>query len=190
MKILPETETIAIEKLKVDGDNPNKMTNEQLDALVRSVEKYGFIVPVITNQDLLIVDGEQRLQAAQKAGWKEIPVVRLPIKDIDRRLLRQALNKLKGVHDPDLDLLEYQKIVNAGELSNLSELLATTPTSILKFIENEDIPANLVDEDDKNLPPTLKIIFKTTEQLEQFLEEHRQHLNEIKAKYSVRAGEL
>jgi ParB-like chromosome segregation protein Spo0J len=76
--------------------------------------KYGFIVPIITNKDLLIADGEQRLQEAKAIGMKQVQIIRLPVEDVDRRLLRQVLNKLKGEHEPKADAEEFQRIIDAG----------------------------------------------------------------------------
>jgi len=58
--LIPEPEVVATSELKVDGKNPNKMSREQHDRLKASIQKFGFIVPIITNKDLLIADGEQR----------------------------------------------------------------------------------------------------------------------------------
>ncbi len=43
------------------------------------------------------------------------PVLRLPVSDVDRRMLRQILNKLKGKHNTELDNEEYVRILQAGE---------------------------------------------------------------------------
>jgi len=68
---LPPMESVPISQLKVDGKNPNKMTREQLDRLKTSIKKFGFIVPIITNKDLLIADGEQRWIVANELAMKE-----------------------------------------------------------------------------------------------------------------------
>jgi ParB-like chromosome segregation protein Spo0J len=137
---IPPTERVDIKKLKTDGQNPNRMSEAQHEALKKSIEKFGFLIPIITNEDYLIADGEQRYEVAKAAGWTTVPVVRLPIKDVDRRILRQVLNKLKGSHEEDLDIAEFQKIVDAGQLTDLSELLAEDPTDFLRLLdENKEI---------------------------------------------------
>jgi ParB-like chromosome segregation protein Spo0J len=93
---IPPMETVDLSLLKVDGQNPNRMSDRQKAALRDAIARYGFIVPIITNMDYLIADGEQRLEAARSLGMKQAPVIRLPIKDVDRRILRQIMNKLKG----------------------------------------------------------------------------------------------
>ena len=121
--IIPAAETVALSEIKTDGQNPNKMSKDQLERLKASIKKWGFIVPIITNKDLLIADGEQRYSAAKALGMTEVSVIRLPVEDVDRRLLRQVLNKLKGEHQKDLDLAEYERIIEAGKEDDLKYLL-------------------------------------------------------------------
>ncbi|MEK6884716.1 MAG: ParB N-terminal domain-containing protein, partial [Nanoarchaeota archaeon] len=105
MEEIPQVQKIDINLLKVDGKNPNRMSKEQKEALKENIRKFGFITPIITNQDYLIADGEHRWLMAKEMGFNEIPVIRLDIEEVDRRILRQVLNKLKGAHDWDLDKL-------------------------------------------------------------------------------------
>jgi len=72
-KIDFKREVVAIDKLKTDGDNPNVMTKKQKEALRKNIEKFGFIIPIITNKDYLIADGEQRYEIAKEMGLKEVP---------------------------------------------------------------------------------------------------------------------
>jgi len=120
--------------LKVDGDNPNTMTDKQHARLKTSIEKYGFIIPIITNKDLLIADGEQRLTVAQSLQMKTVPVIRLPVEDVDRRLLRQVLNKLRGEHELLADAQEFQKIIEAGRTDDLKHLLDLSDNGLEKYL--------------------------------------------------------
>jgi ParB-like chromosome segregation protein Spo0J len=65
--LVPKPEVVATSELKVDGKNPNKMSREQYDRLKTSIKKFGFIVPIITNKDLLIADGEQSSERTRYA---------------------------------------------------------------------------------------------------------------------------
>jgi DNA modification methylase len=120
---IPKISNFVITELKTDGKNPNKMTEKQKTALKKNIKEFGFIVPIITNEDLVIADGEHRWICAKELGMREVPVVRLPVSDVDRRILRQVLNKLKGSHDKKLDFEEYSLILNESEnLNKLNEL--------------------------------------------------------------------
>jgi hypothetical protein len=53
----------------------------------------------------------------------EVLVVRLPVEDVDRRLLRHVLNKLKGSHDRAADAEEFEVIIELGREDDLKYLL-------------------------------------------------------------------
>jgi len=131
---IPPSELVAISELKVDGNNPNRMTPQQHKALSESITRYGFIVPIITNKDLLIADGEQRLTVAQSLKMTHVPIIRLPVEDVDRRLLRQVLNKLRGEHELLADAYEFDKIIEAGHEQDLKDLLDMTDANLVHYL--------------------------------------------------------
>ena len=135
---IPAAETVKLSELKVDGENPNKMNKEQLERLKTSIKNWGFIVPIITNKDLLIADGEQRYTAASALGMTEVSVIRLPVEDVDRRLLRQVLNKLKGKHEKDLDQAEFERIIQAGKEEDLKYLLMLSDEKLEGILSNDE----------------------------------------------------
>lgn len=57
---IPPAELVDVAALKTDGQNANRISEKQHKALRESIFQYGFIVPIITNKDLLIANGEQR----------------------------------------------------------------------------------------------------------------------------------
>ena len=131
---IPQAETVDITLLKTDQDNPNRMTPQQLERLRTSIEKYGFIVPIITNKDLLIADGEQRWIVAKQLNMTRVPVIRLPVEDVDRRLLRQVLNKLRGEHELLADAYEFDRIIQAGHEEDLKQLLLLNDSQIERYL--------------------------------------------------------
>ncbi len=135
--VIPAAETVKISDVKTDGQNPNKMSKDQLERLKTSIKKWGFIVPIITNKDLLIADGEQRYTAAKALGMVEVSVIRLPVEDVDRRLLRQVLNKLRGKHDPELDRAEYERIIEAGKEEELKYLVMVSDEKLKNLLSEE-----------------------------------------------------
>lgn len=120
---IPPAELVDVGKLRVDQDNPNRMSARQFKALKKSIRRWGFIVPIITNKDYLVADGEHRLTAAKDIGMKQVSVVRLPVDDVDRRMIRQVMNKIRGEHDLFLDAEEYYRMVSEGSRDLIKELL-------------------------------------------------------------------
>jgi DNA modification methylase len=146
--VIPEPEIISIDQLKVDGQNPNRMTDRQHKSLADSIQRYGFIVPIITNKDLLIADGEQRWIVAKSLGMAQVSVIRLPVEDVDRRLLRQVLNKLRGEHELLADAQEFERIITMGKEDDLKALLDLLDSQLERYLaeihepkpEDYDVP--------------------------------------------------
>ena len=109
--------------LRSDENNPNRMTDKQKEQIWRSLQKYGWTYPIVTNMDGVFADGEQRAEVCLNHKEFYAPVLRLPVSDVDRRMLRQVLNKLKGKHNRDIDAQEFAKIIQAGERDDLLQLL-------------------------------------------------------------------
>jgi ABC-type transport system involved in cytochrome c biogenesis ATPase subunit/N-acetylglutamate synthase-like GNAT family acetyltransferase len=121
------------------------MGKRQFEALKKSIQRWGFVVPIITNRDLLVADGEHRLRAAKELGMKQVSVVRLLVDEVDRRMIRQVMNKIRGEHDLFLDAEEYSWLVSEGSRDLLKGLLNENDLRIdnlLKLLE----PATYVDD--------------------------------------------
>ena len=156
---IPMSERVKISDLKFDQDNPNRMSLAQLDRLKASIRRWGDIVPVVTNSELLVADGQQRVTAMKELGMTECSVIRLPVKDVDRRLLRQVLNKLKGKHNKELDSAEYLRIVEDGEKEELKALLGSV---------GEELPFEVDDHGiSLSIPGTYEIIVECKDEADQ-----------------------
>ena len=104
-----------IRLLKSDQNNPNRMSIKQQEQVWISLQKYGWTYPIIANKEGILVDGEQRQSICLGHGEFFAPVLRLQVTDVDRRMLRQILNKLRGKHNKELDTAEYIRIIESGE---------------------------------------------------------------------------
>jgi hypothetical protein len=156
---IPMSERVKISDLKFDQDNPNRMSLAQLDRLKASIRRWGDIVPVVTNSELLVADGQQRVTAMKELGMTECSVIRLPVKDVDRRLLRQVLNKLRGKHNKELDSAEYLRIVEDGEREDLKALLESVGEKLPFEVEERDVSFSI--------PGTYEIIVECKDEADQ-----------------------
>ncbi len=154
---LPLLEDIRL--LQSDNSNPNRMTIRQHEETWKSLQKYGWTYPIITNKEGVFADGEQRAEVCKQYNEFYAPVLRLPVADVDRRLLRQILNKLKGKHNPELDTAEYMRIMEQGEKDYLKALLAAV---------GEKLPQDLLEHEfSVNIPGTWEIIVECKDEAEQ-----------------------
>jgi ParB-like chromosome segregation protein Spo0J len=134
---IPMSERVRLEDLRFDGCNPNRLSREGVERLKASIRRWGDIVPIVTNKDLLVADGEQRAVAMKELGMTECSVIRLPVEDVDRRLLRQVLNKLRGEHLKELDAEEFKLIIEAGAEEDLKSLLALSSEKLQSYFETD-----------------------------------------------------
>ena len=121
-------EQIAIEELRPDPANPRRISDNELEALTRSIREFGFVDPVIARrEDRVVIGGHQRLVAARRLGMKTVPVVFVDLTLEQARTLNVALNKISGTWDDAL-------------LARLLNDLAATPDidlTLTGFAESE-----------------------------------------------------
>jgi ParB-like nuclease domain/DNA methylase len=98
-----QVEMVAIDLLRPDPANPNRMGDESLDALERSERHFGIVQPVVARvADRTIIAGEQRIKAARRLGYQEVPVIWLDLLIEEARLLSLTLNNIHGSWDEAL----------------------------------------------------------------------------------------
>ena len=162
---------IPIDKLQFDASNPNKPTKEQIAAIKKSFHRFGYLVPIVVNESYQIGDGEHRALIYKELGIKEIPAYIVPRinDDIERRLLRQTMNKLRGEHEIKLDADEIALIFQSDKLDNLAELIATSNAELKKAItrgrpdlqfelaESQEELDQLIDEQMKRQAPDTQL---------------------------------
>jgi ABC-type lipoprotein export system ATPase subunit/predicted GNAT family N-acyltransferase len=136
---IPASQLVDVSSLKTDKNNPNFMGRSQLEALERSIKRWGFLVPIITNKDLLVADGEQRLSIAKKLGMLRVPTIRLPVSEVDRKLIRQVMNKIRGEHIEHLDAEEFKFILERSEKGReeLGKMLLLRDSQINAILKKE-----------------------------------------------------
>jgi hypothetical protein len=154
---LPLLEDLRL--LQSDQQNPNVTTIKQQEQIWKSLQKYGWAYPIVTNKDGVYLDGEQRGQVCLQHSEFYAPVLRLPVTDVDRRLLRQILNKLRGSHNKELDAAEYVRIMELGEKDYLKALLAAV---------GEKLPDELLEHEfSVSIPATYEIIVECKDEADQ-----------------------
>ena len=136
--------TIAtLESIKLDDANPNVMSPEKFAALRAHIATYGIINPVLVNTDGVVVDGAHRVLAARELGIAEIPVKVVDVTEVERRILRQTLNKTRGEHDADKDAAEFKFLIEHDGMDELARLLGEDKNDLLALI-----PRNFVGDAD------------------------------------------
>ena len=104
------------ERLRSSPDNARTHSKKQLKQIVRSIERFGFVNPVLVSDDCEIIAGHGRVEAAKMLGLKEVPTVRLSnLSPAERRAYMITDNRLA-------ELAGWDRALLASELKGLLEL--------------------------------------------------------------------
>src|SRR3970040_1134861 len=92
-----QIEEVVIDELRPDPANPRRISDDQLEALTRSLKQFGFVQPVLVRrEDRVVIGGHQRLIAARRLGYKTVPTIFLDITLEQARVLNLGLHKISG----------------------------------------------------------------------------------------------
>jgi ParB-like chromosome segregation protein Spo0J len=99
-KLLKTKRKLAIEyrsiaTLRLDAKNPRLHNEKQIRQIARSIEAFGFNVPILINAKMQVVAGHGRLRACKLLGLTEAPTIRLEhLTDAQARAFMIADNRL------------------------------------------------------------------------------------------------
>ena len=143
-----------VDELKLYPGNPRTMSEDQFEALKRSLREFGLVQPLVINSQDEVIGGNQRLEALRQLGISEVEVVVVDLPASRERALNIALNKIQGEWDYRL-LKEFVSDLTAEEV----ELTGFTTEELEELTVNLE-PENEVEEDDydftKDLPPKVQ----------------------------------
>lgn len=94
-KFSPEVVWLPIDRIIPYVHNNKHHPTEQVDKIASAIAEYGFDVPIVVDEDGIILKGHGRHLAAQKIGLKEAPViVRTDLSPAQKKACRIADNKV------------------------------------------------------------------------------------------------
>lgn len=139
---------LPVDKLVPYENNP-RLNDEAVPALMESIKRFGFKVPMVISKDFIVITGHTRLKAVKRLGWKTVPCIfasdltdqeveafRLAdnkvgeIADWDERALLQELQRIATKDNPfDMGLFGFDdvetmlsKLADEGETAKLEDL--------------------------------------------------------------------
>jgi len=164
-EVIHQTVTVDIGLLRPNSWNYNRQTDAVYRAVVESIRRDGFVLPVVVRQNdnyYEIIDGEHRWKAAKELAYKEIPVIVLKADDVHAKALTIRFNETKGEPDDGALaklLLEIQSIPDVrivlpwtdDELKALLEGASADLDDMLKDEESKSGKIGRNDEDDDSI---------------------------------------
>lgn len=103
----------------------------EYEKLKNSIQKFGYVDPIIVNADGTIIGGHQRFFVLQDLGYKEVECVTVDLNKTDEKALNIALNKISGDWNEeklkellqDLDAEEFEMSLTGFDESELNDVL-------------------------------------------------------------------
>lgn len=99
-----------IEQLIEPSYNPRKISAKQREDIKKSIEKFGFVQPIVVNihpdRQNIVVGGNQRLKIAKAMGFTEAPCIEVELDEQAEKELNLRLNKNQAEFDFEM-LNEY-----------------------------------------------------------------------------------
>ena len=144
----------SLNELQPYEHNARKHEHEDVEAIKRSIEEFGFNDPIgIWSDDNLIVEGHGRLIAAKELGISEVPCIRLDhLTDEQRRAYALAHNKtaelsawdfntldleLAGIQEIDMSMFGFEDVEIDPE-STINEAKYTEDISVTVKCKDDD----------------------------------------------------
>lgn len=105
-----EIKELSLKELKPAAYNPRKKLkkgDKEYEKIKQSLLKFGYVDPIIVNEDLTVIGGHQRLTVLKDLDYETAKCVIVDLPKEDEKALNIALNKITGQWDEALlaDLL-------------------------------------------------------------------------------------
>ncbi len=145
-------EMLPIDAVREYERNPRQIGDDAVAAVAKSIETFGFKVPIIVDSDGVIIAGHTRLRAARKLSLTEVPAIRAnDLTPEQVKAFRLADNQVATLSKWDFELLPVELSELQGAGVDLS-LLAFDQDMLAKLLGGE-IKEGLTDPDDVPAPP-------------------------------------
>jgi DNA modification methylase len=146
-----------IAALKLAPKNPRHHSQRQVRQIARSIQAFGFNVPILVDVESNVIAGHGRLLACLELGWTEVPTIRLEhLTEAQVQAFRVADNRLSDTSTWDDRLLAEQlKELSVLDLEFDLEATGFTMGEIDLRIEGLENPIDRGNDPADALPPPL-----------------------------------
>jgi DNA modification methylase len=147
-KFVDKVSILPISMLQPDERNARMHNDRQINALAKSIQSFGFNIPIAIDAKGKVIAGHARLEAAKKLGMEQVPVIYLDHLSPDQiKAFAIADNRLSEMSSWNDNLLAIQlKELSVVDLNFDLEATGFTIGEIDLRIENVEEPVDDLDQ--------------------------------------------
>ena len=140
---MKKTKIVPIDQVEPNDYNYNKMSEDQIQNELKSLQEFGVVRSIITYQKekggkYIIVDGEHRYRLLKEQGVGRCPVRNLGVvPEPDAKLLSVSLNEIRGQTDY-IKMADLFSGIKMYSIENMAEILPFGEDEIQAIIDSAD----------------------------------------------------
>lgn len=149
-----EIKELSLKELKPAAYNPRKKLkkgDKEYEKIKQSLLKFGYVDPIIVNEDLTVIGGHQRLTVLKDLDYETAKCVIVNLPKEDEKALNIALNKITGQWD---EALLADLLLDLQESDFSLDLTGFEPPEIDDILSN--VHDNELSEDEFDVEEELK----------------------------------
>lgn len=153
-----EIKELSLKDLKPAAYNPRKKLkkgDKEYEKIKQSLLKFGYVDPIIVNDDLTVIGGHQRLTVLKDLDYKTAKCVIVDLPKEDEKALNIALNKITGQWD---EALLAELLVDLQESDFNLDLTGFEPPEIddiLSNVHDKELSEDEFDVEEELKKPTV-----------------------------------
>ena len=153
-----EIKELPLKELKPGAYNPRKKLrkgDKEYEKIKQSLLKFGYVDPIIVNEDLTVIGGHQRLTVLKDLDYETAKCVIVDLPKEDEKALNIALNKITGQWD---DALLADLLLDLQESDFNLDLTGFEPPEIddiLSNIHDKELTEDEFDVEEELKKPTV-----------------------------------
>ena len=153
-----EIKELPLKELKPAAYNPRKKLkkgDKEYEKIKQSLLKFGYVDPILVNEDLTVIGGHQRLTVLKDLDYETAKCVIVKLSKEDEKALNIALNKITGQWD---DALLADLLLDLQESDFNLDLTGFEPPeidNILSNVHDKELSEDEFDVEEELKKPTL-----------------------------------
>lgn len=128
------------DKLKANDYNPNKVSEDNLQLLIRSIETNGWTLPIVVRPDFTIIDGFHRWTVAGREPLRSMLGGKVPVVIVDHKDAADDIygtithNRARGIHLLEPMKAIVKRLIGEGKsISEISKQLGMKPEEVFRL---------------------------------------------------------